>query len=245
MKKIFIAGGILAVLLIGVVVMLVLSINPIIEKAVNTYGPRLTKSTVHLNEAEVSFLSGEGALRGLTIGNPEGFKSPEAMRVDTIRVRVDTDTLTSDTIVIELVEVVSPTLTYEKDGGTDNFKALARNIKQSTISKGGSGEGDAAGGDSGPGKKVIIKDFIITNATMNLALTALEGKGVTVPVGDVHLKNLGEDKGGATPSEVFGQVFGTLSGKATSAAGDAIGKMGDQIKKGGETLGGAVKSLFE
>jgi hypothetical protein len=39
---------------------------------------------VRLNEAEVSATSGQGALLGLTIGNPKGFKTDSAFRLGEI-----------------------------------------------------------------------------------------------------------------------------------------------------------------
>ena len=55
MKKwIFIGLGTLAVVIIGVVVFGLSKIGPIVQSAVNTYGPGITKTEVRLGDVNVS-----------------------------------------------------------------------------------------------------------------------------------------------------------------------------------------------
>ena len=47
-----------------------------IKRGVETIGPKLTKTQVTLNNVSLSLLSGSGKMKGLVVGNPEGFKTP-------------------------------------------------------------------------------------------------------------------------------------------------------------------------
>ncbi len=132
MKKwILIGGGVLVAVVIILLVVGVSNLGPIIKKAVNTYGPEITKTQVELGDVDVSLLSTEAKLKDFILGNPEGFKSPQVMSVKSIHLNVDEKSLTKDTIIIEKIEVVAPEITYEKIGGTDNFQTIMNNIKKS------------------------------------------------------------------------------------------------------------------
>jgi hypothetical protein len=64
---------------------------------------------VRLNEAAVSANSGQGTLRGLSVGNPKGFKTPTAFELDEISLTLDIGRITSDPIVIkEILGVAAP-----------------------------------------------------------------------------------------------------------------------------------------
>jgi hypothetical protein len=49
---------------------------------------------------ELDLTSGKGALRGLVVGNPEGFKTPSAFQLGAISIKVDKDASSGEKIVI-------------------------------------------------------------------------------------------------------------------------------------------------
>src|ERR1035438_6091226 len=82
MKKVIIRIGIaLVIVLIVTVVIIGLSLDGIVKRGVETVGPRLTKVDIKLDKVSLSILSGSGQIGGLTVGNPEGFKTPQAISV--------------------------------------------------------------------------------------------------------------------------------------------------------------------
>jgi hypothetical protein len=220
------------------------NLGPIIKSAVNTYGPKITKTEVRLGGVDISILSAEAKLKDFLLGNPKEFKSPQAMKVGSIYVNVDEKSLTGDTIIIEKIEVVRPDITYERKGRTDNFKAILNNVKgsgsKSEPAKKEPGKAEKEGG----GKKLVINNFILRQGKVNLALsTALGGKNITADLPDIHLKDIG--KGGATPEEVFEKVFAALHRQITSPAVTNI--LNKELKAMGTSLdalsGTATKQL--
>ena len=125
MKKGLIAAGVLLALLIIASVALVVRLDGLITKAVNTYGPEITGTEVLADDVRVSFLSGEATIKNFTMANPKGFRSPRAMKVASVSVSLELTSLLSDTVVIRRLEIVEPDITCEKRGGTDNLKLLA------------------------------------------------------------------------------------------------------------------------
>src|SRR2546422_1862994 len=89
MKKLIIR---IAIAVVGLVVLALVvvffSLNSIVKKGVETVGPRLTKVDVRLGSAKLSPLSGNGQLTELFVGNPEGYKTPSAIKVGDVKVGV-------------------------------------------------------------------------------------------------------------------------------------------------------------
>ncbi|MBN2141462.1 MAG: hypothetical protein JW718_10735 [Desulfovibrionaceae bacterium] len=242
MKKWILAGiALLVAAVAALVIVAVMNIGAIIKKAVETIGPRITKTEVRLAEADVS-MSGEGVLKGLVLGNPAGFKSKTAFEVDEISIKVDKGSLATDTIVIERIVVLAPKVTYEKSASGDNFQAILNNIKKATSDNGKPGE--AAKDRESGGKKLIIRDLIIKDGRVNLAVTALGGEMAGASLPEIRLKDIGEDKKGATPAEVFEKVFAALHKDVLTSATSIAGDAGKAVEQGLDTVTGKVKGLF-
>ena len=186
MKKwIFIGLGTLAVVIIGVVVFGLSKIGPIVQSAVNTYGPGITKTDVRLGDVNVSLFSAQAKLKDFYLGNPKGFKSPEAMKVGSILVDVAESSLTKETIVIERIEVLNPQLTYERTLKSDNFQAILNNVTKGS-GKAGKSSGSKSADKSSGGKKIIIRDFQMKGAKVNLAASMLgQNKNVSTNLPDI------------------------------------------------------------
>ena len=225
MKKwILTGGGVLVAVVIILLVVGVSNLGPIIKKAVNTYGPEITKTQVELGDVDVSLLSTEAKLKDFILGNPEGFKSPQVMSVKSIHLNVDEKSLTKDTIIIDKIEVVAPEITYEKIGSTDNFQTIMNNIKKS-IGAQKIIEPSTEKEKKGEGKKILIKDFIVRDGKVNLAMAVLAKKTVSADLPDIHLKNVGQKKGGASPAEAFKEILDALYTNIKSpAVSDVLNK---------------------
>jgi len=88
MKKWILIGlGALVVILIVVVVVGLSKLGPIVKLAVNTYGPEITDTKLHVDDVGISIFSGEADLKKFFLGNPKGFKSPSASRFNLCRCR--------------------------------------------------------------------------------------------------------------------------------------------------------------
>ena len=143
MKKWIYIGGAIVIVVVVLLVVGVSNLGPIVKSAVNTYGPKMTKTAVHLEDVSISIFSGEAKLQGFVLGNPKGFKTPSAMSVKSIFVNVDEGSLTGDTIIIDKIEVLRPEISYEKIRGADNFQTILNNVKKSA-DKGKPSEGETA-----------------------------------------------------------------------------------------------------
>jgi uncharacterized protein involved in outer membrane biogenesis len=237
MKKwILIGGGAVVVIIIIAVVVGLSNLGPIIKGAVNTYGPKMTKTDVRLGDVKISIFSAKAELKDFLLGNPRGFKSGEAMRVGSIEVDVDETSLTGDTIIIEKIAVIAPQITYEKIKGTDNFQTILNNVKKTAgADKPAKKTAAKEPAQEGGGKKILIKDFIVSGGKVNLSMSMLGGKTVSADLPDIHLENVGE--GGKPPAEAFRDIFEALYGKITSGA------VTDVLNQGLKSLGTNLDAL--
>lgn len=239
MKKwIFVIGGSLVILIVIALIVGVSNIGPLIKKAVNTYGPEITGTEVHLGDVKVSLFSGEARLKDFYLGNPPGFKSPRAMSMESVYVNVNEKSLAGDTISIEKVEIDAPVITYEKTGRGDNLRTILNNVRRSAGGTSGSSAVNSHQ-SKGKGKKLLIKDLVIKGGKVKLALFGLGGKkNLSANIPDIRLKNIGNKGRGAAPSEVLEQVFEALYEKITSRA--VRSALNGQLR---ELTGGARKEL--
>jgi len=266
MKKWIYIGIGTIVVVIAILIFGLSNLGPIIKRAVNSYGPQITKTELHVADVGVSIFSGEAKIKRFFLGNPSGFKTPSAMKVGSVLVNVDEKSLTSNTIIVDRIEVITPEITYEKIGRNDNFNAILKNITKTSDSQKRPKETSEK---EGAGKKLIIRNFIVKDGKVNLDLSVYgikDKQKISATLPNIHLKDIGKKKNGASPAEAFKEIFAALYGTITSPAvtdllnkelssrgvnldslgEDAIKKLGDTMgkEKGLDDIGKKVKGMF-
>lgn len=243
MKKWLLIGGGVVIVIIAGVFYLYSSLGSLIKVAVDKYGSEITQAKVRLNEAEVSATSGTGVLRGLSVGNPQGFKTANAFKLGEISLTLDVGTIASDPIVIKEIVVSAPEVTYELGPQGSNIDAIKRNVDAYLKGgKNGGGEEKAEttpGSKKAAGRKVVIENLYIRNGRVNIGST-LSDKTMSAPLPDIHLTNIGKQEGGATPGEVAEKVIGALRQSTSTAIAsvDTSKVLGEAKKQFSATAGG-------
>ena len=132
-KKRLIGFALLTVIIVAVIYFAGSTVlNKGIKSGVETYGPRVTQTPVTLEDVQLSILSGSGMLKGLNVGNPEGYKSANIFALGQIDLKVNTRSVFSDKIIIDHIIIKRPAISYEKKLTTSNLKKLLENIEQFT-----------------------------------------------------------------------------------------------------------------
>ena len=226
MKK-WILIGVAAMIVISaaLLVLLISNLGPMIKKAVNTYGPTITKTDLSLEDVNISIFSAEAKLENLFLGNPKGFQSPHAVKVGSVFVDVNEKSILGDTIIIEKIEVIAPEIAYEKISGSDNFRTILNNINQTVKTEKSAGKTSDPQKDSA-GKKMIIRNFILNQGKANLILTEPVGMTVAAALPDIHLKDIGQSSGGTSPAEAFNEIFTALYATISSTQVNALFEQG-------------------
>ncbi|HCX82972.1 MAG: hypothetical protein A3E00_10660 [Curvibacter sp. RIFCSPHIGHO2_12_FULL_63_18] len=234
MKKSLLALAAFLVLLIaGGALWLHGNLDGLVQAAIGKYGSAMTGATVKVAAVKLKAADGQGALKGLIVGNPAGFKTPYAVKADTIELEVDVASLTKDVVLVKKIVVLAPEVIYEKGEAMTNFDALQKNI---TTYLGPSTS-------SGPGKKLIVQEFTIRGAKAQASAAVMDGKTVTVALPDIQLRDLGKAKGGLTPGELGLEITNALEKRLTIAVN--FEKLANSVGAALEKAGNAIKGFFK
>jgi hypothetical protein len=269
-KLLLIGGGLIVVVLVGVGYVFYTKLDSIIKTAIEEVGSRATQTQVKLDGVSVSLTGGTGKLSGLTVANTKDFKTPSAFKLGEISLALDTGTVTSKTVVVKEVVVAAPQVTYELNNtGGSNIDAIRKNIDSFVKQYGGASGGSQPAAKSDPANetKLVIDNLYVRGGKVDVSASMLGGKTMSVPLPDIHLKDIGKSKGGATPAEVADQLIDAIGNSATKAVASlnldklkdtavegakgqlqniqqGTGGTGDAAKKATEGAGGALKNLL-
>lgn len=231
----------LAVVAVIALVALVLSLNSIVKGGVVAFGPEVIKAPIQLDGVSISALSGGGEIKGLVIGNPEGFKTPNAVKLGTASLQVKPMSLLGDKIVVQSIKADGAEITFEGSLGSSNLGKIQENVDAYVAALLGPADKEAKTEKKcAPGKKLQVDEIIISNAKINLSMTILGGKSATVPLPDIKLTNLGQGADGITPAEVIKVVVAEVMTKTTTAVTGFLSGAGKALMDGAKNVGGAA-----
>jgi uncharacterized protein involved in outer membrane biogenesis len=216
--------AVIAVIIIGVY------LGQIVKKVVNTYGPQMTQTTVSVDTVTLSLLTGSASLKGLVIGNPQGYKSPNAISVGKIAVGVDPLTVFANKVVVRSIRLESPSINFEGGLSGNNLSQILDNV-------------DSSGGKSGPvstnaattpasQKKLEVDDLVISGAKADVLITSPVQREVNVTLPDIHLTDLGKDGEGITAADLTRQVLNAI----TTATLETVAKQAINLDQNAATL---------
>ena len=185
---------------------------------------------------------GRAPSRGLTIANPEGFSKANALEIGEMHVAINAASVLTDTVEISRVEIRSPHVLYEAGARGTNLQTIARHAGAEEKREAKAENAQKAEGKTGAGKKVVIRELIISDGRATMALSGLGGATMVLP--EIRLTNIGRDSGGVSFAEaaevVLDVLLKTTSRVASSGAvegvvkdaGKAVEGVADELKKG-------------
>lgn len=214
-----------------------LSLGSIVKSGITSFGPEVIKAPITVDGVSVSAFSGSGEIRGLVIGNPEGFKTPNAVKLGTASLQVKPMSLLSDKVVVESVKADGAEITFEGSLTGSNLGKIQENVDAYVTALLGSASADKK---SSSGKKLQVDSLVISNAKINLSMTILGGKSATIPLPDITLTKLGHGADGVTPAEVIKVVLKEVMTKTTGAVSGYLGSAGKAVTDAVKGAGGAA-----
>ena len=239
MKKLI--GKIISLMILLVIVgavLVIFSPAKMIRKGITAYGPKVTKTTIELSEIDVSWFSGRGTIKGLNLGNPEGYKADSAMEIPVATIAIRPTTVFKEKLVIKTIELEGPHITYEGQLSGSNLSKIQENIDefvQKVKGLAGKSDEETEGQPSG-GKKLQVDEIIVRNAKVKIALTVLGGKGANVTLPEIRLSGLGQGEEGVTGPEVLKAVWNAIVKATTEKVTGVAGGIGEGALKVGESI---------
>ena len=229
------------VLLLGVYITLQFFLGGIVKSAVNKFGPGITQTKVELQAANISPLSGQGTLNGLTVGNPSGWSPVDAFRLGKIHVDLEPFSLMKDHIVINSLIIEEPEFFYETKIIASNIGDLLNNVEKAM------GAGGAAAPKTKEGKpvKLVVKQLLLKQGKVTIGAG---GQAVTMPLPEIDMKDIGVKEGGITAPQLAAAIMRHITPQIIAASMQALGKTGGTTGaaavEGAKQIGEAIKGMF-
>ena len=184
------------------------NLDSIVARLIETHGSEATGTPVRVAGVAINLSEANAGISSLSVGNPEGFAG-NAIEMEAFAIALDSESLTSDVIVINDILVKGARLNVIQQANGNNLQQLIRNLDS-----GGTSE---SGDDKGEGKKLIINRFTLEGASASLTAPDFdEVREVTLPT--ITLRNIGTAEGGATGREVARQVLEPVFEEAIESA---------------------------
>ncbi len=180
-----------------------------VERGIETVGTRVARVEVTLEGAGLSLYSGQGALRGLRVANPAGYRASHAVRVGQVQVALKPLSVLSDRVVVRSVVVQGPEIHYEKRGGKTNLDVIRANV-ESTLKR------------TDAGKKLQIDSLIIRDAKVYFYEKRDKPPRV-LTLKEIHLQNLGRGPEGVTGAELAQKITDKVIEETATAVAKVVG----------------------
>ncbi len=263
MKIILQVLALIGVLSVVGMIILVLLLPTLIKTGVETMGAKVLGVPVTLEDVDLSLPSGwtiQAGLKQLTIGNPEGYETANAVSLPYVQVRVDWSSLLCETVIVEEVLIAGPRVTFERFKLGSNLSDIQRNVKRNVQSD----SDDAQAEDHKEGyeeeeesePRVHIKKVTMKDTAMNVSLMGGKSGVVQLSLPDLELHDIGKSSEGAGLREslaiIFNAVYaatidavtqsGTRFPVSVEQLGKSAGDLGKEVEKAGRKL---LKGLFK
>ncbi len=172
------------------------NINPLLKKGIEKGGSQILQTTVMLEKADVSFFTGRGELKGLTVLNPEGFKPGPALILGRLKVRLKGRSLLTDNIHIKELHIQNPHVFFQGEGlSRNNLRTLLSSSKKAA-DPARMAENDAQK-EKEAGQKtdrnIRIDKLVIEGTMVSIAIPQLHGGKLTLQLPDLELMDLGKN----------------------------------------------------
>ena len=251
---------VIAATIIGFGIFAFMNFGNIAKMQAERIGSQTLGVPVTIGSLDISLAEKQVSVGKIAIGNPNGFKRPDALTVDDITVQLES--LSKDLIVFKKIAVNSAQITFEANENGTNFSALKKNLPQSSAKE----QKTAPAGNQ---IKVIVRDFQLNGAKIDPAVLMFDAAGIKpIAMPNIRLSGIGEKENGVLAKEAIAQIFNAISTKVNAVAGNAgflkglspdtikdIGVNPDQIKDTinnvtknvediGDDIGKKVKGLF-
>ncbi len=266
-KKLAILAGALVVVLVVIVVIVFISIDSIAKAAIERGSTYALGVQTTLASADIGILSGEFAMSGLEVANPEGFESDHFLQLGEGFLAVSLGSLREDTVEVPTLALTGIDINLEKRGGKANYKIITDNLKRFESEDPGDEGAQADAGE--PGKRFVVHEIIIrdVNVKVDIGLTRME-----VPIEEVRMTEIGSESmttaeltnrvvkmilaaivknGGQLPADLVNELGGALAelgdiGNMTvTESVQAVGKIAEGLGDGGDEVGKALGEAVE
>ncbi|MDD5699308.1 MAG: AsmA family protein [Victivallaceae bacterium] len=221
LRKKILTSLLVILVIVGAVIGIILTyLGTIVAGVMRTVGTEAVGTELKVKSVGISLLSGNLSINRLAVANPAGYKAQDAFSVASFKVDLDVDSLFSDTIVVNKIEIADIVLDFEPTLKGSNLNDIKKNIMQFTQREQAAEKKPAAEEKTGTPKKsrkIIIKSFILNQGTVMVSSAMLQ-QSVSVTLNRLELNNLGQE---STIGTACGRIFDAVLKQVAEAVATA------------------------
>ena len=237
-KRVGIVAGIIGVLLLAALICR----DFLIEQGVRRVGTWLVGTPVGLDSFSSS-LGGTVEIKGLTVGNPEGYHAPHIFSLRRVFVSLKPLSVLTDKIIVEEVTVEGMRVDFESKITETNLGVIQDNVNSKLGALGGNGESSDSSDDSSddeakPQPQLVIRKLEVRDYSASVSSRMLR-TSLVLPLPPVSMTDVGE---GRPIGETVNGLFGAVSASISDAVTKSGGALGEVFKGTGDLIGGAAQS---
>jgi hypothetical protein len=220
--------------------------DSIVETAVIRGGSAVVGTPVNIESFNTS-LAGSVEIKGLTVGNPEGYHKPHIFSLDRVHVKIDPLSLLSDKIIIEEIIVSGLHIDFESKLTTNNLSDIRDNIE---VNLGITDDGDTAAAagkapeqkEAAAQKELVIRHLSVSDYSVSVSSKMLYSSLVLI-LPPVDMENIGEGKPISETIDSLYMIIIESITKAVSASGKIVGDAAGVVGDAAGVFGNAVNDI--
>ena len=224
----------IVVLLVLVVVVLgvvgYVMIDKLTKQGIEKGGTYAMGVDTKLDSVSLGLLSGNMSMNGLSVANPEGFKSDHFLKLGDGGVQVTLGSLMGDKVEVPSLKLNHIDIALEKDQGKANYEVILEHLAQVT-------GGEEPVEDTDEGKKFVIHELIITD--VNVKAEVIGGISVPIKIPEIRMTDIGTDSDkGVLLKDLSGIIVTAILATVVEQAGDILpGGIGEGLQGGLAAVG--------
>jgi uncharacterized protein involved in outer membrane biogenesis len=262
-RIVFWAAGIVAVLVLAAFVGLQV-VDSIAAREIASRGSAMTGTAVHVDDVDLSVISGSVTLRGLTVANPSGFTGANAFELGEVHVSLVPASLFGDLLMIHDIRIDAPRVFFEVNAaGLSNVEVIRQAVEAAAHRDKGEAPDTTTVPDTTPTagaepaatapptatpvppaarseRRLIIETLAINDGELHFDATAAGGPQAAEKLPGFELTGIGARHGGATPAEA-GRIVMAAVARDVAIAVAATQMQRYLGKELGGPLGEAIK----
>jgi uncharacterized protein involved in outer membrane biogenesis len=188
----------------------------------------VTQTTLTVDAVHISLLGGSASVKGLALGNPEGYRAPQSISLSNAAVSLVPGSVLAQKIVIRSIELQAPDITFEGNPfGANNLTKIMANVNAMTGPVNQAATNSPAAGQK-PARRFEVDDLAITGAKVHASIPGLD-HSITLPIADIHLADLGKGTDGITAADLTQQVLEQITAGTIKTLASHASELGKNV----------------
>lgn len=216
-KKALIAIVVLVLVVAAVIWKVGANLDGIVAGMIEEVGTDVLKTRVTVSAVSLDLKEGKAVISGLTVANPPGYSPSNLLEVATVEVDLAFNSLPSNALNIQAVNIRNPVIIYEGDAnGGSNLQTVLDNMEEDAPVT--SGDNSTPGGSNHDEFKLIIDSLTFSGGRVTASSALKPGEVIEFELSDIRMKDIGRAEGGVTTDAVAEMVVRKLLRQTVRAA---------------------------